>query len=262
MKAPIGAAIALAAPFAISTVEVLALPHLPLPSGADDATVIGIGLGKAFFTSWLAARSPLGARAAVVVAVFAAATLVALTQAPATPLFYVLQQGAILAAASQLGDAIGRRVLSPGHLVASFLIASAFDVASVLSPSGVTHAIAESATWLHVLTVACIVPGDPGVLAAPLLGVGDLVMTSLALAALRRHEAPFGRAAFACALGAVAAVALAATLGRPIPALPFIGALCLASTREARDVSHKDRVATMVAATLAIGVVVSTLLRR
>ena len=156
------------------------------------------------------------------------------------------------------GGAIGVRVAHPGHLLPACAVAAAADLASVLHPSGPTHAIAASERALSLLAVGFPVPGTRAV--APVLGAGDLVFLALVFGVAVRHRLSLARAAAAAAAGLAAAGALAAHFEREIPALVPIGAAVVAALPEARRVRPEERRTAAVAVAVAVAVVVGVLL--
>ncbi|MDB4929371.1 MAG: hypothetical protein JWM10_1855, partial [Myxococcaceae bacterium] len=156
----------------------------------------------------------------------------------------------LIAIASALGGAIGSRIEAAGHLAAVALVSSAVDLWSVTSPAGPTHRIVQSPALLRLLTVSVAIPPhrDP----VPAIGFGDVVFVALYLAAAARFALPRARMVAALWAGMFAAGALAYALEGPVPALPLIGLMVLATQPMARDVPQADRRATLLAAAMLV----------
>lgn len=167
---------------------------------------------------------------------------------------------ALVAAAHVVGGAIGWRIQHPGHLMPACIIAAAADVASVVHPSGPSHAIAASDTALSLLAIHFPVPGASA--AAPVLGAGDLVFSALLFACARAHGIGVARVAGAVLLGALAAGALSLGLAAPVPALVPIAVAVPALVPEARRLRREDRRTTAFAVAVAVGVVVGVVAQR
>ena len=166
---------------------------------------------------------------------------------------------ALCALAHAVGASIGRRVAHPGHLLPACAVAAAADVASLVHPSGPSHAIASSERALAFFAVGFPVPGTH--LVAPALGVGDLVFLALVLGVAAAHRLSLARATLAGAAGLGIAGALSARFELPIPALVPIGAAVVAGLPEARRLRREDRrpaaIAVAIAAAIATGVLLS-----
>jgi hypothetical protein len=156
----------------------------------------------------------------------------------------------LLAVASVLGGAIGSRVEVAGHLAAVALVSSAVDLWSVTSTAGPTHHIMRSPALLRLLTVSVAIP--PSREPQPAIGFGDAVFVALYLAAGARFALPRARMIAALWVGIVGSGALALALERPVPALPLIGLMVLATQPLARDVPRADRRATLLAAVMLV----------
>ncbi len=146
---------------------------------------------------------------------------------------------ALLSAGTLLGALVGGSIEHPGHLLFVVLVSALSDTFSVTQPQGPSAAIAQSAQMLSLLALPWPMLGTGQI--APFLGVGDVLFTSLYLAAGRAHGLPAGRtwlalgAAFFVTMLTVAATAL------PIPALPFLGAAMLVAHPAARRPPQRDR---------------------
>lgn len=146
---------------------------------------------------------------------------------------------ALLAAGALTGALLGGHVTHPGHLLVVAYVSTVADLYSVLTPSGPSARVLESDTLLPLLAVSWPVPGLPQ--PAPLLGVGDVIVTAIYLAASRRHELHPVRSGVALALAYAAVFALVALTARPIPALPFLAAAVLVAHPRARRLTREDR---------------------
>ncbi|MBL8714739.1 MAG: hypothetical protein JNL79_02020 [Myxococcales bacterium] len=157
---------------------------------------------------------------------------------------------ALVALAVGLGGSIGLRVQHAGHFLPAAAMAAAADIVSVTASFGPSHAIAESPRALSLLAISFPVPGTH--LAAPALGVGDLLFFALALGVARAHALSAVRVGLAGYLGVLLAGLLSAVLAAPIPALPAIGGAIVAFVPETRKVRRVDRTATTIAVGLAL----------
>lgn len=167
---------------------------------------------------------------------------------------------ALVAIAAAIGGAIGARIEHPGHLLPASIVAASADVVSLLSPRGLTHAIAADARALSLLAVSFPVPGTAE--AAPALGLGDLVFIALLLAAARRHALGAPRVAALSLLGVTIAGAASALVEAAVPALPAVVAAVLVGVPAARRVRREDRTIAIVAASIALALAAATGLRR
>jgi hypothetical protein len=157
------------------------------------------------------------------------------------------------------GSSIGRRVAYPGHLLPACAVAAAADLASVVHPSGPSHALARSERALSLLAIGFPLPGEHAVV--PVLGLGDLVFMALVFGVVGAHRLSWPRAALAAALGLGLAGGLSAALRAAVPALMTIGAAVVAAVPEARKIRPEDRRTTVLAiaaaAAVAAGIVLS-----
>ena len=146
---------------------------------------------------------------------------------------------ALLLIGTGVGALVGRRIQHPGHLLFVAVISSVADVWSVTQPGGVSKAIAEQPLALSLVALPWPMLGSAQL--APLLGVGDVVFTSLYLAATRAHALPLRRSVLALAAGYALTTALVIVSERPIPVLPLLGACFVLAQPAARSVSALDR---------------------
>ena len=145
----------------------------------------------------------------------------------------------LLLTGAGLGDLVGRRIEHPGHLLFVAVVSSVADVWSVTQPGGISKAIAEEPLALSLAALPWPMLGSSEL--APLLGVGDVVFTSLYLAASRVHALPLRRSVLALAAGYAITTALVIVTERPIPALPMLGACVVIAQPMARTVTALDR---------------------
>ncbi|MEI8254141.1 MAG: hypothetical protein WCJ30_00545 [Deltaproteobacteria bacterium] len=167
----------------------------------------------------------------------------------------LIASGAVLAVGGALGVGVGGRIAHPGHLLAVALASSAADIWSVHAPEGVTHAIvaARDVSLQRLVTLSAAVAPDRS--PEPAIGVGDVIFAALYLAACTPHGLSRRRMTFAVAVGLLLAGAATFALKRPMPALPFLGAMVVLFEPRARSVPSQDRVATAVAGALLVAAV-------
>lgn len=197
--------------------------------------VVAVVLGSA------SAAPALGRRAALWIAVPCAALLVVgvtgvAASSVASVVFVTL---CLLAVGCLLGAFVGSRIQHPGHLVVVAYVSSLADLYSVLTPSAPSARIVHSKALLSVLALSWPTPGVSA--AAPLLGVADVVMTALYLAAARRHRLGVVRTVVALAAGYAAVFTLVAVTAWPLPALPFLGIAVLCAHRDAWRIPRHER---------------------
>ncbi len=165
----------------------------------------------------------------------------------------------LVALAWALGSALGRRVQHASHLLPACVVAACADLASVLSPEGPSHAIAESDRALSVLATWFPEPGTHAV--GPALGVGDLLFMALVFGVARAHALPYARTICMCLLGTALAGAAAAAFGVAVPALPAIALCVLVGLPAARQLRPVDRKAARWSMIIAGSVAVATIAR-
>jgi hypothetical protein len=245
---------------ALTVVAAIVFPRLSMPEAFAAALHYGAGTTSALVALTIAARATLGDRAAVTMFVAGAALVgVASMAHPAAAFAAVLVNLGLTAAAHAAGGAIGRRVAHPGHLLPACAVAAAADFASVVHPSGPSHAIAGSEKALSLLAIGLTVPGTHAV--APVLGVGDLVFLALVFGAAVAHGLSLIRVAGAAACGIALAGVLAALLEREVPALVPIGAAIVAGVPATRHLRREDRRTATFAIAASIAVVIGILVR-
>ncbi|MEO8903256.1 MAG: hypothetical protein ABI488_14060 [Polyangiaceae bacterium] len=171
----------------------------------------------------------------------------------------LLVDTSLVAIAWGLGSSLGRRVQHASHLLPACVVAGCADLASVLSPEGPSHAIAQSDRALSVLATWFPEPGTHAV--APALGIGDLLFMGLVFGVARAHALPYARTAVLCLLGTALAGAAAALFGVPVPALPAIVLCVLIGMPATRRVRREDRRAARWSMIIACSLALATIAR-
>lgn len=234
-------------------------PHVTVPDAFVDPLAVALVVPPALVALVVSSGTRLRGRASLALGSLGALLLVAIYFGGFSRAIVGLQVIGLLAVGRGLGGAIGDRVAHPGHVLPASMVAATADLASVLSPEGVSNAIVANERALSVAALAAPVLGSRAM--TFVLGAGDLVMMSLVLAVARRFEISVGRVAFAFAVGLFAAFLLSALLARPIPALCTIAVAATLSSPRFFRLAPRDRVAAMVAACLCAGVIAAMLLR-
>jgi hypothetical protein len=210
---------------------------VPLPP--QLGFVFGFACVSASVVAVSGACPPLGRKALLWLVLPTAALLALSTGAVSGLLMAVFVTAALLFGATLLGSVIGGAVEHPGQLIFVAIVGSAMDVLSVLHPSGVSAAIAESETALSVVALPWPLLGTNAIV--PLLGAGDIVFTSLYVAATRRHGLSTVRTLVALGVGYALTVATVISLEQSLPALPFLGLTFVAAQPASRRPSAEDR---------------------
>jgi hypothetical protein len=168
----------------------------------------------------------------------------------------------VLLLGTTVGAIVGTRIQQPGHLLAVALASSAADIWSVAAPEGVTRAIVEAPdpALIRLMAVSAAVP--PSRVPEAVIGLGDVIFTALYAAASARHGLPRARTLAAVAAGILLAGVMVVVAKRPLPALPFIGAMVVLMQPRAREVPRRDRGATWVAAGIVVVAVARVMLLR
>lgn len=164
---------------------------------------------------------------------------------------------ALLALGSALGAWVGNGIEQPGHLLFVAIVSSLADAFSVAHPDGPSAQIARQPETLALLALPWPMLGTHE--AAPLLGVGDVVFTSLYWSAGRRHALAWQRTLIALLGGYLVTVVVVVVAARPIPVLPLFGAGMLllhpaARKPQSRDLKRGLWVITALAVVLAVWV--------
>lgn len=127
---------------------------------------------------------------------------------------------ALLLVGSLVGSVIGSGVLHAGHLLLAAYVTTIADAVSVLSEKGVSAAVVKSKPLLALLAISWPVPGFPDI--APVLGIGDIVMTTVYVAASRATGLSVRRTLLAMIVAYGAVWAGLWVTERALPALPFL----------------------------------------
>ena len=135
--------------------------------------------------------------------------------------FAVLHGYVLLFAGGLVGAALGREVVDRAHLWPLVIVAAAADLWSVTAPAGVTRAIVEGRAPISLSAVVLHLPVGPGEV-APVLGVGDILLTSFLVAAAARVGLPRRRTGLGLAAGFFICFGALAAIQAPVPALPFV----------------------------------------
>jgi hypothetical protein len=157
---------------------------------------------------------------------------------------------ALLYGGSLLGAIVGGEVEHAGYLIFVAIVSSAMDLVSVFHPTGPSAMIAASPRALSLVAMPWPMLGTSQI--EPFLGVGDIVFTSLYIAACRRHGLRTSRTVAALALGYAATAATVIALARPVPALPLLGAAVVGMHAEARRPPEVERMRGTVVTVLVV----------
>ncbi len=244
----------------------LVAPLVPLdPTSSDVAALCAYGVGYActaavvLGVSLVAPREP---KALAVCALLALGVLITVASSGAAPGMATF--AAVLAALLELGTAtgagIGARIQHAGHLSIVAVVSAVADLASVLSPGGPSHEIAESPELLSLLALSWPMIGTTRI--EPLLGVGDVVFVALYVAASAQHGLSRVRTAIALAIALGVTAVVVAVLVLPIPALPFLGAAIVIAHPEARLPPPAERRKALVALVVFAGGALALVLAR
>jgi hypothetical protein len=235
-------------------------PHIAVPDALVDPLAVLVVVAPALVALMRSSAVGLSGKASVAMIGFGALLLAGIYFVGFSRAIVGLQVLGLLSIGRGLGGAIGDRVAHPGHVLPASIVAATADLASVLSPEGVSNAIVANDRALSIAALAAPVMGSRAM--TFVLGAGDLVMMSLIFAVARRFEVSRARVAVAFAIGLFFAFLLSALLARPIPALCTIAiAGTLASPKFFR-VAPRDRTATIVGACVCAGVIAAMILRR
>lgn len=245
----------------VAALAALIAPRVSLSPGAASVFVFGGASLLAVLGAYVGTRARPSGRAAIAAVVVACAVLSIVGLARPSPRLGVpLVDAALVALAVAVGGSVGARIEHPGHLLPASIVAACADVLSVLSPSGPTHAILADERALALLAISFPIPGTP--IAAPALGLGDVIFIALLLAAARAHGLSARRVAALSLLGLALAGGLSAAADAAVPALPAIVACVLLGLPAARRVRRRDRTVTWIAAGAALVLAGGAILRR
>ncbi len=247
-------------PVLVTSVAVIALPRFSVGLGVGLVIASAVAVVPAVVALRIAADVSPKATLPAIVGVASALALAVLYFCGLTTLWLLpLQNLALVSLGHAVGNGIGKRIEHPGHVLPAMFVAAAADVASVLHPSGPSHAIASSDRALGALALAVPLPSDQGF--TFVLGVGDLVFAALLLGVAVRHGISATRVASLVLVGVAIALACAAFVGDAVPALVPIGLVTVAFVPQFRRLAPRDRTTTLVAVALSISVVAGLYLR-
>jgi hypothetical protein len=237
--------LALVASVGIMMLFAVAAPHVPAPPIVRFA--LGYGLLIACLLGTARAAPPVNRRWAAFALLPAALPVAVGVVGPPSGSFAAAAAVfvGILAAGTWLGAFLGGEIEHPGHLLPVAVASALADAASVLAPSGPTARVLSDHP--DVLAVVAL-PWSFGDRAfVPVLGVGDVLMTGLYLAACRKHGLPVARAVAALAVAYAALLVALFLAARPLPALPALGLAVVLAFPEARRLPAPDRTKAWVA---------------
>ncbi|NUP10333.1 MAG: hypothetical protein HOW73_30150 [Polyangiaceae bacterium] len=239
----------------------LVAPHLPIHAvAAQDLLAVILGAGGALAALHASSAGALRSAAAWISLGVAVSALVFLYVATPGAGALPVQVAALLVCGRIVGGSIGERVQHAGHVLPATVVAAAADCASLLSPEGISHGISQSDRALAVFALAAPIPGSSAI--TFVLGIGDLIVIALLLGVARKFGISARRVTIACVVALVAAFGASALFAAPIPALVPIAIFANALVPPFRAVAKKDRTTTIVAVTVAVGLVVFVWLRR
>jgi hypothetical protein len=145
----------------------------------------------------------------------------------------------LLLLGTSVGSWVGSRIQAPGHLLFVAIVSAVADTMSVTQPGGVSAAIANEPAALALLALPWPMLGTRDIV--PLLGVGDVVFTSLYVSATRAHALRMSRTLLALGAGYALTTLAVIVWARPIPVLPLLGACVVVAQPAARAISPADR---------------------
>ncbi len=267
VPSPRSTQLSMALGFAVTPVilgaSALAAPHVKLSDAAVDLATFAGASVTAVTALFLLSSRGLALKHGLTLLTLALGAIVAvgLTR-EAGWLSALIVSWALVLSGHAIGDMIGTRIEDAGHLLPACIVASAADIASVIHPSGPSHALAESVRALSLTAVSFPVMGTT--IFAPSLGAGDLVFSALLLGAARRHEISRLRLLLLILLGIALAGAISGVTGVAVPALPFIGFATIVGCRQARVLRRRDKTVAAIfivgSLVLALGTIVSKFL--
>ena len=209
------------------------LPFAPVAGFAVAFVVLAVSvIGVAVATPALPWRAL--AAVPIPIAAVAAATLL-----PASSPFAVgLVDAGLLVGGCLIGGVVGCHVERPGHLLVVAYVASLADVFSVFGAAGPSSAIVSDQRMLALLALSWPMLGTGGI--EPMLGIGDVMMTALFVAAVRRHGLGLPRVAVALFAAYLVVVLALVWFERALPALPFLAVGVLVAVPAARKLDRKE----------------------
>ena len=159
----------------------------------------------------------------------------------------------LLAAGTAIGAWVGAGVEQPGYLLFVAIVSSIADLWSVGDPAGPSAQLVQHRETLELFALPWPMLGTREV--ASLLGVGDVVFTSLYWSAARRHGLSLRRTFVALAGAYVVTALVVVVAARPIPVLPLLGiAIVIAHPAARRPYGQQARRAAWLVAACIVGV--------
>jgi hypothetical protein len=253
------AALALALVPASSAAAVWLSPKVAVASPLADVLAVAIAVLPSLAALALASRARLDVRPQLALAGAAAAGLVAVGIVGLVASTVPLQATCLVTLGFGVGGLIGSKIEHPGHVLPAAFVASAADLASVLSPEGPSNAALSSDKAMSVLALAAPIPGSDAF--TFVLGLGDWLFLALLLRVGVELGVGARRVALAALGGLVLAFGASALLGRAVPALVTIGLVATLSVPAFRRVRKRDRRVTQIAIAASIAVALGVLAR-
>lgn len=152
----------------------------------------------------------------------------------------------LLLAGSIVGSVIGSGVIHAGHMLLAAYVTTIADAVSVLSEKGVSAAVVKSKPLLALLAISWPVPGYPDI--APVLGIGDIVMTTVYVTASRATGLSVRRTLLAMIVGYGAVFVGLWFTNRALPALPFLAVAFVVLQPSVWKLRQEDRRPALVGA--------------
>ncbi len=253
------AALALAGVPLLSALAVWLSPKLVVTSPLADVLAVFIAVLPALAAQAVASTARLDVRGQLGLAGAAILGLAGVGVAGLVPWAVPLQAGFLVMVGFGLGGLIGSKIEHAGHILPAAFVASAADLASVLSPEGPSNAALSSDKAMSVLALAAPIPGTDAF--TFVLGVGDFLFLALLFRVAVEHRVGLGRVVVASLAGLVVAFVGSALLGRAVPALVSIGLVSAAAVPAFRRVKRRDRRVTQIAIAVSIAVAVGVVAR-
>jgi len=214
-------------------------PVVPVPPAVGFVVAFALVAGAMIASGWLVPLASPRALVWVVVPGVAVGLLAWTGHASAGWPAAAVVAASLLVGGALAGTVVGSRIQHAGHLLVVAWVSTLADAYSVLSASGVSARVVESAEWLPLLAVSWPIYGTDAI--EPVLGVGDVVMVALYLTAVRRHGLRERRTVVALAVAFAAVLVALFASGIALPALPFLGVAVVAVHPEARRLRPEDR---------------------
>ena len=139
------------------------------------------------------------------------------------PALSALLRGTVLMVlGGQVGSLFGRGIQSSTHIWPLVIVAVCVDAWSVLSAQGISHALVVDEALPAANPFLLFSMPVPGIGVTPVLGVADLLFSSLLVSAFRTLDFPLRRAIVGISIGFGACLLSVCIFELPIPALIFI----------------------------------------